>query len=107
MKLLYVTTVGMTNAVINSGVRIGKHCIVNSGGVVEHDDQITDYVHISVGAKVAGTVNVGARTWIGIGASISNNLNICSDCMIGAGAVVVEDITISGTYVGVPVKRIK
>ena len=41
-----------------------------------------------------------------MGACINNNLSICSDCMIGAGAVVVKSIERSGTYVGVPAKRI-
>lgn len=97
-------TAVMANAVINSGAKIGKHCIINSGAIVEHDNQIGDYVHISVGAKLAGNVQIDKSTWIGIGAVISNNLCVCSECMIGAGAVVVKNIEETGTYVGVPVK---
>ena len=96
----------MANVVVNSGAHVGKHCIINSAAVVEHDNHISDFVHISVGAKVAGTVDIGTRTWIGMGACINNILSICSDCMIGAGAVVVKSIERSGTYVGVPAKRI-
>lgn len=99
-------TVVMANAVINTGSRIGKHCIINSSSVVEHDNKIADFVHISVGVKLAGTVNVGKSCWIGIGAVVSNNVNICGNCMIGAGAVVIKDIGETGTYVGVPAKRI-
>ena len=98
-------TVIMANAVINAGAKIGKHCIINTGAIVEHDNQLEDYVHISVGAKLAGTVSVGKSTWIGIGASVSNNLEICADCMIGAGAVIVKNIEEAGTYVGVPAER--
>lgn len=97
-------TVVMANVVINSGARIGRHCIINSGAIVEHDNQIEDFAHISVGAKLAGTVYIGKRSWVGIGAVVSNNLSICEDCMIGAGAVVVKNIEENGTYVGVPVK---
>lgn len=99
-------TVVMANAVINTGARIGKHCIINSGAIVEHDNIIADFVHISVGAKLAGTVSVSKGSWIGIGASISNNVNICGNCMIGAGAVVIKNIEEAGTYVGVPAERI-
>ena len=99
-------TVVMANAVINSGSKIGKHCIINSGAIVEHDNVIEDYVHVSVGAKLAGTVHVGKSTWIGVGASVSNNVEICGECMIGAGAVVVKDVKRAGTYIGLPVKRI-
>ena len=59
-----------------------------------------------MGAHVAGTVNIGVRTWIGAGATISNNLRICDNCIIGAGAVVIKDICKSGTYIGVPIKEI-
>ena len=97
----------MATAVINSGAYVGKHCIVNSGAIIEHDNKIEDFVHVSVGAKLAGNVHVGKRSWIGIGTAVSNNLSICKDCMIGAGGVVVKDINEPGTYVGVPVKRLK
>ena len=99
-------TVVMANTVINSGAVIGKHCIINSGAIVEHDCQIQDFVHVSVGAKIAGTVTVGKNTWIGIGASVKNNLSLCENCMIGAGAVVVKNIDEEGMYVGVPAERI-
>lgn len=100
-------TVIMAGAVINSDTNLGNGCIVNTCASVDHDCNLGNYVHISVGTHVAGTVNVGNRTWIGIGAVVSNNLCIDNDCMIGAGAVVVKDIVEPGTYVGVPVKRIK
>lgn len=98
-------TVIMANAVINSGSVIGKHSIINSSSIIEHDNIIGDFVHISVGAKLAGTVNIEKRTWIGIGASISNNISICGSCIVGAGAVVVKNIKETGTYIGVPARR--
>ncbi|WP_314329821.1 acetyltransferase [Oribacterium sinus] len=106
IKIEEGTTI-MANAVINSGSYVGRHCIINSTAVVEHDNRISDFVHISVGAKVAGTVEIGARTWIGMGACINNNLSICSDCIIGAGAVVIKSIEESGIYIGVPARKLK
>lgn len=100
-------TVIMANAVVNPGTTIGKHCIVNTAAVVEHDNKIEDFAHISVGARLAGTVSVGKSTWVGIGAVVSNNLTLCGGCMIGAGAVVVRNIAEPGTYVGVPARRLK
>lgn len=97
-------TVIMANAVINSCATIGKHCIINTSAVVEHDNLIEDFVHVSVGAQLAGTVQVGRMTWIGIGSTVKNNISICRNCMIGAGAVVVNDIKEEGTYVGVPAR---
>ena len=99
-------SVVMAQSVINSGAAIGAHCIINTGAIVEHDNQIGDFVHISVGAKLAGTVTIGDRSWVGIGAVVSNNRSVCADCMLGAGSVVVSDITAPGTYIGMPAKKI-
>lgn len=100
-------TVVMAGVVINTGASIGNGCIINTCSSVDHDCNLYDYVHVSVGAHLSGTVFVGESTWIGAGATISNNVNISSDCIIGTGAVVISDINESGTYVGVPVRRIK
>ncbi len=99
-------TVVMAGSVVNPGSVIGNGCIVNTGATVDHDNMIEDYVHVSVGCHLAGTVTVGKSTWIGAGAIVSNNVSICGGCMIGAGAVVVKDISQSGTYVGVPAEMI-
>lgn len=95
-------TVVMAGAIINPGTVIGKGCIINTGATVDHDNRVEDYVHVSVGAHLAGNVTVGSCSWIGIGAVVSNNIDICSECMIGAGAVVVKSINKKGTYLGVP-----
>ena len=99
-------TVIMSNAVINTNTIIGKHCIINSSSTVEHDNKINDFVHVSVGARLAGHVTVGKHTWLGVGSTVINDVCICENCMIGAGAVVIGNIKKSGTYVGVPAKFI-
>lgn len=101
-----IGTAVMAGVVINSSTRIGKGCIINTSASLDHDNVIEDYVHISPGVNIAGTVKVGKGSWIGIGSVVSNNVNICSGCKVGAGAVVVKDITEPGTYVGVPVRRV-
>lgn len=100
-------TVIMANAVINSCANIGKHCIINTGAIIEHDNILEDYVHISPNVSLAGTVTVGRYTHIGVGACVKNNLNITKECVVGAGAVVIKPLVNKGTYVGVPARRIK
>lgn len=94
----------MAGAVINSASRIGKGCIVNTASVIEHDNYIEDYVHISPGARLAGNVRIGKRSWIGVGSTVSNHVTVCSGCQTGAGAVVIKNIEKAGIYIGVPVK---
>lgn len=100
-------TVVMANAVINSSAKIGKHCIINTGAIVEHDNVLEDYVHLSPNVVLSGMVKVGKSTHIGAGSCTKQVLNIASDCVFGAGSVIVKDITESGTYAGVPVRKIK
>lgn len=99
-------TAVMAGVVINCCTKIGKGCIINTGATIDHDNVIEDFVHISPGAHLAGTVIVGQGSWIGIGSAISNNVYITRGCMIGAGTVVVKDLTETGTYVGVPARSV-
>ena len=100
-------TVVMAGAVVNVCTSIGKHCIINTCAVIEHDNVIENYVHVSPNAALGGTVRIGALTHVGIGATVKNNTEICSDCTIGAGAVVVKNIKEPGTYIGVPTRKIR
>lgn len=100
-------TVLMAGAILNTGAHIGRHCIINTSAVIEHDNNIADYVHVSPHATLCGTVSIGKLTHIGSGATIINNLSVTHDSIIGAGAVVVNDIRKPGTYIGVPAKKIK
>ena len=98
-------TVVMANAVVNVCATIGEHCIINTGAIVEHDNVIENYAHISPNVALGGTVCIGTLTHVGIGATVKNNTEICSDCTIGAGAVVIKNIKEPGTYVGVPIRK--
>lgn len=99
-------SVVMAGAVVNPYATLGCGCIVNTCSSVDHDCVIADYVHVSVGAHVCGSVVIGETSWIGAGATVSNNVVVSHNTVIGAGAVVVKDITAPGTYVGVPAVRL-
>jgi len=102
-----VGTVIMAGVIVNPCTSIGKHCILNTGAIIEHDNVIDDFVHISPNAVLGGTVRVGEGTHIGIGVTVKNNIEICKNCIIGAGAVVVKNIANEGIYVGVPAGKLK
>lgn len=100
-------TVVMANAVIQPQAQVGTHCIINTGTIIEHDNRIGDFSHLSPRVALGGTVTVGELCHIGIGAVVRNNIDIADQVTVGAGAVVVKDILASGTYVGVPAKRLE
>lgn len=98
-------TVIMPGAIINPGTVVGKHCIINTAVSLDHDNRINDYVHISPGSHLAGTVTVGESTWICAGVTVINNIHIGDNNIIGAGATVIRNIEESNvTYIGVPAK---
>ncbi len=101
-----VGTAVMAGVVLNGPCKIGKGCIINTNSTLEHDNVIDDYVHISPGVTLAGTVSVGQGSWLGVGSIVSNDVSICPECKIGAGTVVIKDITEPGTYIGVPARKI-
>lgn len=100
-----IGTCVMAGAIINADAKIGKHAIINSGTVIEHDNALADFVHVSPGAVLCGTVSVGECTHVGAGVTVKNNISITSNTVIGVGAAVVKDIEVSGTYCGVPAKK--
>lgn len=86
--------------------RVGKACIVNTGAVVEHEASVGDYSHVAVNACIAGRSHIGAFCMLGAAATLINALSVTDGVRIGAGAVVCAAITMPGTYVGVPARRL-
>jgi len=105
--LLQEGTVVMAGVSINSEVRIGKHCIINTNASIDHDCIIADFVHVSPNVALAGNVQVGEGTHIGIGSSVIQGVQIGKWCTIGAGAVIIRDVPDYAIVVGNPGKIIK
>lgn len=98
-------TAVMHGAIIN-GAKIGQHCIINSGAVIEHEVKLGENCFIGPGAVICGGAEIGSDVIIGAGATVRNGVKICSGATVGMGAAVVSDITEPGKYVGVPAVRL-
>jgi len=90
---------------INS--HVGKHCIMNFGCCLGHDTVIDDFVSLMPFTAISGEVYVGKGCYFGVRSTVINQVKIVDNCTFGASATVVKDITVPGTYVGVPAKLIK
>lgn len=99
-------TVVMANVVINASSKIGKGCIINTSASIDHDNVIADFVHISPGAHLAGTVTIGSCSWIGIGCNVINNISISNNVILGAGTTLISNVDKPGKYVGLPLRRL-
>jgi len=92
--------------VITCDVTIGNHTHLNLNTTVGHDTVIGDYFTTAPGVNISGNVTIGERVYVGTNASIKEKINICDNVTIGMGATVVHDITVPGTYVGTPARRL-
>lgn len=93
--------------ILTVNVQVGDGCIINLGSTIGHDSVLGNYSTLHPGANVSGKVVIGRRCFLGTGVKVIQGLKIEPDTTIGAGAVVIHDIKESGTYVGVPARKIK
>jgi len=94
------------NVTIMPNTRVGKHVIIHSGSVIEHDNEIGHYANIAPGVKTGGRVKIEEGSYIYTGAVITPDVRIGKNSIVGAGAVVLEDVSDKITVVGVPAKPI-
>ena len=96
----------MFDAVANPGSIIGKGVILNTRAIVEHDANIMSFAHVGPGAIVGANAEIGTGVFIGTGAIILPGVNIHDWSVIGAGCIVTRDILDSGTYAGIPARKL-
>ncbi|MCR8635385.1 MULTISPECIES: NeuD/PglB/VioB family sugar acetyltransferase [Paenibacillus] len=95
-------TAVMAGAVINTDATIGRGCIINTCASIDHDCTLEDGIHVSPGARVSGTVNIGRCSWVCVGSTIANDIRIGSHVIVAAGAVVVRNVPDNVMVAGVP-----
>ncbi len=100
-------TVVMAGAIINPGTRIGRHCIVNTGACLDHDNLLEDYASVAPGVTTGGKVSIGFGTAVCIGACIQHGVSIGKRTVIGAGSVVLSDIPEASVAYGTPCRVVR
>ena len=106
IKIGYGTFIG-AYSILTTNINIGDHSLLNRGNHIGHDTNIGSYFSAMPGAIVSGNVTIYDMVYMGTNSSIKEKLSIHSLVTIGSNAAVVKNIKSSGTYVGVPVKKIK
>ena len=92
------------NAVVNAGVTIGDYSIINTSATIEHDCILGQFVHVSTGSVLCGSVKIGSNTHIGANSVIRQQLEIGADVMIGMGSVLLQNIPDRSIAYGNPCK---
>ena len=94
-------------SILTTNINIGKHAILNRSNHIGHDCIIGNYFSAMPGAIVSGNVHIGNCVYLGTNSTIIEKKHLLHDIVVGANAVITKDIIESGTYVGIPTKKIK
>lgn len=93
-------------SILTTNIKIGNHAILNRGNHIGHDCLIGSYFSAMPGAIVSGNVRIYDLVYMGNNSSIKEKLFVHSFSTIGMNSAVVKHIEDSGTYVGVPAKKL-
>ncbi len=99
-------TVILENAIIYTNAVLGKCCMIHPNAIVEHDCVVGDFVSFATGAIMAAGTKLGSNSLLSVGAVVVAHKNICDNVFVGAGSVVINDITVEGSYFGVPARKV-
>lgn len=94
------------NATVHARITLGAGVLVNSNASIGHETRVGDCVNVGPGVALGGRCTIGAGSYLGIGCSTLEGLTLAPGTIVGAGAAVLRDTSKSGTYVGVPARRL-
>jgi sugar O-acyltransferase (sialic acid O-acetyltransferase NeuD family) len=99
-------TIVAAGSVLMTDIKIGSFAYINVDCTLGHDITMDDFCTLSPGVHLSGNVVLGEGVFIGTGAVVSHAVSLANDVVVGAGAVIVRNADASGTYVGVPARRL-
>lgn len=90
--------------VVQAEAKLGRHVIVNSQALVEHDVLVGDFTHIAPGVRLGGAVEIGQGVLVGIGAVVLPGVKVGDGAVVGGGAVVIRDVAGGSVVAGSPAR---
>lgn len=85
-------TIIMHKAIVNSNVRIGMNCIINTKSLIEHDCVIGDNSHIATSANINGNVKIGKNCFVGSNSTLVPSIKIKDNSFIKAGKLIKKNV---------------
>ena len=95
------------NSILTTNIKLGNHTLLNRGNHIGHDSVAGDFFSMMPCAVIGGNVTLGDNVYLGSCSNVREKINVNSNVVIGMNAAVVKDIEESGTYIGVPAKKLK
>ena len=100
-------TIIISGAIINTNTNIGKHCIINTGSKIDHDNHFDDFSSCGPNVTTGGNVVLKSLSFVGIGSTIKHNIKILDNTVIGGKSYVNKNCEKNCLYFGRPIKKIK
>jgi sugar O-acyltransferase (sialic acid O-acetyltransferase NeuD family) len=92
----------LPRVVLGAAAGVGRHAILNTGCIIEHDCLLEDAVHVAPGAVLGGGVRIGAAALVGLGAALKPGVTVGAGAVVGVGAAVVADVAPGACVGGTP-----
>lgn len=92
--------------IIDKEVIIDDNVILNLGATICHNSHIGNSTFVGVKVSISGFCDIGERCFLGTNSTLINNIKMCNDVRVGASTLILKDVDSSGTYVGVPSRKI-
>lgn len=102
-----VGNIFLFNALISAETIVGSFNLFNWNVTVGDRCQVGSFCTLNPHSHVSGHVVLGDGSFVGAGATILEKVTVGELMIIGACALVREDILSSGTYAGIPARRLK
>ena len=97
----------VSGSVINTGTKIGEHCLINTSSSIDHDNTFKNYSSTGPGVITGGNVKLGQCSYLGIGSTVKHRITIQDNTIIGAQSLVLKNCDKNSIYFGIPAKKIR
>lgn len=91
---------------VTDNAELGNHVHLNNNSSVGHDSKVGDYFTTAAGVRISGSCNIGNNVYFGHNSSTIQGIDICDNVKVGINSTILKSINISGTYFGLPAKKI-
>lgn len=98
------------NSTIGDNVTLRYDSIIARGVVIKNNTYVCPRVmtnNLDEGKQQIGGATIGENCFIGTNTVIQHGVEICDNVITGSMSFINKDIKESGTYIGIPAKKIK
>lgn len=105
-------TLGQGNIICAGSILSTEACLhdfitINPQCGIGHESTLKSYSTMYWGVHIGGNTIIHEECELGTHSCVLQGLNITNNVILGAGAVAVKSIEASGTYVGIPAKKVE